>query len=286
MGKPGTHFSLHSVANNAVTITGILGGGFEADCTVAVWAHDDIINKEIAGNSAGWTQVGEGVLKSAATSSLRFEKPLVVLPEGVVSLFVQAIQGCICLTEERAKNGTFELLPSGYQTVGMAFNATDFVDDLRYSIAGGVEYRGSTEEERCAAVEAEELDMAQLVVAGLPTDETRRRSFAVEVEESNPSSPVNMKPTNQSREAGGYSQGTTTGQPELAMKLKTIFREFDSEQENVITCDRLKIVLQECNPAFTEEELDNLVQVADKNKNGLVEYDEFVDFVCFLRDCP
>lgn len=278
VGKPGAHFSLHSVANSAVTITGVLGGGFQADCNVTVWAHDDVTDKEIAGNADGWTRVGEGVLKGAATSSLCLKKPLVILPEGVVSIFVQATQGCICLTSDKSKNGTFELLPNGYQTAGIAFNAADFLDDVKYSIAGGVEYRGSTEEERCAALEAEDLDAEEREKAGLG-EKPRRRSYAVEVVDD-PLSPT----------TGYASKGLALYDPSpkeiLAIKLKTIFREFDSEQESVISCDRLRTVLKECDPSFTKEELDALANLADKNKTGFIEYDEFIDFVCFLRDSP
>lgn len=274
IGKPGIHFSLHSIANSAVTVTGVLGGGFKADCTCAVWAHDDVTNKEIAGSADGWTQVGEGVLKGDETCSLKFQKPLVVLPEGVLSIFLQATNGCVCLSQDGTKNGTFELLPNGYQAVGTAFDASDFLDDVKYSLAGGVEYRGSTEEERCAAVTAEEADAEHRASLGLEPN-PRRRSFAVEVEEESPKgkSPLSslLVP---SREA------------ELAMKLKNIFREFDSDQESVISCDKLRTVLKDCDPSFTEEELDALITSADHNKTGSIEYDEFLEFVCFIREIP
>lgn len=268
VGKPGIHFSLHSLANNAVTVTGVLGGGFKADCNVAVWAHDDVTNKEIAGNVDGWTQIGKGVLKSDETSSLKFEKPLVILPEGVLSLFVNATQGCVCLTQKGAQNGTFELLPNGYQTAGSAFDASDFLDDVKYAIAGGVEYRGSTEEERCAAIMAESLEAEQLV-EGL--DPPRRRSFAVEVDDD-PTSPKLSK---------ALCRAEPSHEAELAMKLKSIFREFDSEQESIISCEKLRTVLNKCDPSFTKDEIDALILQADSKNTGSVEYDDFVDYVCF-----
>lgn len=69
---------------------------------------------------------------------------------------------------------------------------------------------------------------------------------------------------------------------DLASKLKELFRQFDSDQSSVITREKLTTVLKALNPSFTEAELDALFEVADKNKDGVIQYEEFVDFICFL----
>lgn len=66
----------------------------------------------------------------------------------------------------------------------------------------------------------------------------------------------------------------------LAVKLKTLFEDYDAKQERSISRDKLQNVLKQCNPSFTQQELDTLFDAVDKNKNGIIEYDELVDFVC------
>lgn len=66
--------------------------------------------------------------------------------------------------------------------------------------------------------------------------------------------------------------------------MKTYFREFDEDSSHTISQEKLQSVLKHLDPTFTQEELDMLFDQADKNKNGVIEYDEFLDFVCFLGD--
>jgi Ca2+-binding EF-hand superfamily protein len=70
----------------------------------------------------------------------------------------------------------------------------------------------------------------------------------------------------------------------LATKLKNIFTEFDSDKSAVIIKDKLCSVLKQLDNSFNQSELDCLFEVADKNKDGVIQYNEFIDFVCFLGD--
>eukprot|EP00746_Dinoflagellata_sp_MGD_P167903 gnl/MRDRNA2_/MRDRNA2_98885_c0_seq1.p1 gnl/MRDRNA2_/MRDRNA2_98885_c0~~gnl/MRDRNA2_/MRDRNA2_98885_c0_seq1.p1 ORF type:complete len:749 (-),score=118.19 gnl/MRDRNA2_/MRDRNA2_98885_c0_seq1:91-2337(-) len=65
----------------------------------------------------------------------------------------------------------------------------------------------------------------------------------------------------------------------LGAKLKASFKKWDTADHGVISREQLKLLLRKCNPYFTDQELDFLFDFADTNHNGVVEYDEFVDFV-------
>lgn len=64
----------------------------------------------------------------------------------------------------------------------------------------------------------------------------------------------------------------------LASKLKAAF----NNDDGTITRKKLEYVLKRLNPSFTKEELHTLFDIADKNRDGLIGHNEFVDFVCFL----
>jgi Ca2+-binding EF-hand superfamily protein len=71
---------------------------------------------------------------------------------------------------------------------------------------------------------------------------------------------------------------------DLAAKLKAKFTEFDANKDHTISRKKLNTVLAGLDPTFTQEELDALFDTADKNGNGVIEYEEFIDFICFLGD--
>lgn len=68
----------------------------------------------------------------------------------------------------------------------------------------------------------------------------------------------------------------------LASQLKMIFRNFDQDKHSTIPKDKLVDVLRKLDDSFTDEELDCLFEQADKNGDGVIQYEEFVDFICFL----
>jgi len=73
---------------------------------------------------------------------------------------------------------------------------------------------------------------------------------------------------------------------ELGERLKKIFHEFDADKRFVISRDRLTRVLKTLNPTFTDAELSKLFDIADKDHNGVIDYREFIDFVCPPKDNP
>eukprot|EP00746_Dinoflagellata_sp_MGD_P006561 gnl/MRDRNA2_/MRDRNA2_112867_c0_seq1.p1 gnl/MRDRNA2_/MRDRNA2_112867_c0~~gnl/MRDRNA2_/MRDRNA2_112867_c0_seq1.p1 ORF type:complete len:496 (-),score=102.05 gnl/MRDRNA2_/MRDRNA2_112867_c0_seq1:149-1561(-) len=73
---------------------------------------------------------------------------------------------------------------------------------------------------------------------------------------------------------------------DLAAKLKAKFIEFDTDKAHTISRTKLNSVLSGLDPTFTQEELNALFDTADKNQNGVIEYEEFIDFVCFLSTPP
>lgn len=67
---------------------------------------------------------------------------------------------------------------------------------------------------------------------------------------------------------------------DLADKLKKALK-FHTGDE-LIPQRRLEYLLKRLDPTFTQEELWALFDIADKNKDGMIEQDEFVNFVLFL----
>lgn len=72
----------------------------------------------------------------------------------------------------------------------------------------------------------------------------------------------------------------------LGARLKAIFSEFDSNKEHVIPREKLTQVLKGLDASWTEAELDTLFEIADKDGNGVIDYNEFVDFVCYIDEDP
>uniref|UniRef100_A0A7S4Q4I8 EF-hand domain-containing protein n=2 Tax=Alexandrium monilatum TaxID=311494 RepID=A0A7S4Q4I8_9DINO len=78
--------------------------------------------------------------------------------------------------------------------------------------------------------------------------------------------------------AGGT--GAAEGHPRTpAEMVKKTFREWDSDGSGTIEKKELVRVLMRLSPSFTEDALNELFMFADKNADGVLDYEEFVDFV-------
>ena len=62
-----------------------------------------------------------------------------------------------------------------------------------------------------------------------------------------------------------------------AQKIKEMFREFDSDGSGSISVEEAKVMLRQLN--IPDEEVETLVTLHDTNKDGQLQYDEFVTFV-------
>eukprot|EP00929_Paragymnodinium_shiwhaense_P015022 TRINITY_DN123023_c0_g1_i1.p1 TRINITY_DN123023_c0_g1~~TRINITY_DN123023_c0_g1_i1.p1 ORF type:complete len:255 (-),score=76.97 TRINITY_DN123023_c0_g1_i1:132-896(-) len=62
-------------------------------------------------------------------------------------------------------------------------------------------------------------------------------------------------------------------------KIKELFRTWDTAGNGVITKQEMEVVMKRLHPGMTQEELDIVFKSTDKNGNGVLEYNEFVDWV-------
>ncbi|KAL4217958.1 hypothetical protein ACF0H5_022697 [Mactra antiquata] len=60
-------------------------------------------------------------------------------------------------------------------------------------------------------------------------------------------------------------------------RLKTAFRVLDLDQDGYITSEELRHALSSTGDNFTAEEIKNIIQRADTNKDGKIDYAEFVE---------
>lgn len=61
--------------------------------------------------------------------------------------------------------------------------------------------------------------------------------------------------------------------------LKAQFRKWDTDRKGFISKQQLCQLLKVLNPLFRDDDLDHIMDRVDKNGNGQVEYEEFVDFI-------
>lgn len=70
---------------------------------------------------------------------------------------------------------------------------------------------------------------------------------------------------------------------DVAAQLKKTFAEFDKDKSATISRQRLQAVLKKLDPTLDAETLDNIFALVDKNGNGVIEYNEFIDFIYDLE---
>ena len=74
------------------------------------------------------------------------------------------------------------------------------------------------------------------------------------------------------------------GSADLGARLKQVFDNAFKDKSNTISRSDMQEVLKSLDPSFTQQELDVLFDGADKDGNGVIDYNEFIDFVCYLDD--
>jgi len=67
--------------------------------------------------------------------------------------------------------------------------------------------------------------------------------------------------------------------PKSLHEVKVIFKTWDEDGSGTISLKELQHVMQRLAPGMREEDLAALLREADKNNNGLIEYEEFVDWL-------
>ena len=67
--------------------------------------------------------------------------------------------------------------------------------------------------------------------------------------------------------------------PDHLADLKVVFDAFDADGSNALTKENLKAAMREFGSELTNEELDELYLVYDKDRNGKLTFDEFVKIV-------
>jgi len=63
-------------------------------------------------------------------------------------------------------------------------------------------------------------------------------------------------------------------------KLRTVFRYIDYDDKSYLTKAKIEKALKEFGKEYTEEDLQNILKVLDVDKNGAIEYHEFIQGVC------
>ena len=58
--------------------------------------------------------------------------------------------------------------------------------------------------------------------------------------------------------------------------MRQCFHEFDVNGDGTISCQELDNVFKSLGKKFTKEELDRMISLADKDKSGTLDYEEFV----------
>lgn len=62
-------------------------------------------------------------------------------------------------------------------------------------------------------------------------------------------------------------------------KMKEIFRKYDLDGDGVISQAQLEEILQKICPGLAKKEVDQMFRKIDKNNNGTLEYEEFVNLM-------
>jgi len=70
-----------------------------------------------------------------------------------------------------------------------------------------------------------------------------------------------------------------SGQQTEEMVLRNVFREFDLNENGVMTADELQALLVRFQMSVDRKYIQALLAKFDRNKNGVIEFDEFVNFI-------
>lgn len=65
----------------------------------------------------------------------------------------------------------------------------------------------------------------------------------------------------------------------MAEDLKQKFRDWDKEETGTMSREQLLTIFRELDPEFPEEDVKVLFDTADTNRNGYLEYEEFINFI-------
>ncbi|XP_002740370.1 calmodulin, striated muscle-like [Saccoglossus kowalevskii] len=65
--------------------------------------------------------------------------------------------------------------------------------------------------------------------------------------------------------------------PQEEKEILAAFRMIDTDNSGYITFDELKVAMKDCTKAdYTEERVARMMRVADKNRDGRINYSEYV----------
>jgi len=72
---------------------------------------------------------------------------------------------------------------------------------------------------------------------------------------------------------------TTVKAQDFAHETRAAFNVFDKDGSGTISADELRQVMKSLGENLTDEEIDEMIREADKDKNGTIDYDEFVQLL-------
>ena len=64
--------------------------------------------------------------------------------------------------------------------------------------------------------------------------------------------------------------------------MRAVFRDFDKDGSGKIDAQELKAVFAEMGKTYSDAEMERMIQIADKDASGTLEYEEFIKH-CFGR---
>jgi len=62
-------------------------------------------------------------------------------------------------------------------------------------------------------------------------------------------------------------------------RMRSLFREFDKDGSGVIDRAELDAVFAEMGKHFSDAELQRMIQLADRDQTGTLDYEEFIQYV-------
>ncbi|KAJ9602693.1 hypothetical protein H2200_012887 [Cladophialophora chaetospira] len=72
---------------------------------------------------------------------------------------------------------------------------------------------------------------------------------------------------------------TTVKAQDFAHETRAAFNVFDKDGSGTISADELRQVMKSLGENLTDEEIDEMIREADKDKNGTIDYEEFVQLL-------